>query len=419
VKRREPAPIAQRWSESDQGDDTDRRIGALLAGVPDPGRLPAARLQAVADRLPRRRLPTSRRAPGLRWAVAAALLLGSGGAVFARKEIARVWNEVTHAAPAPATEPPPARPRIRGQRPASSATPASGPATPASGPAAPVADPAPAVDPAAPAVDPAAPATDPVSAATDPASAPVPASPVARSAGGAPGIPRHVPRPRALAANAAPPPAGGAATGEPLPVPSPPPELVPPPVSPPPLPAPADTAGAPALQPRPPAPPPSALHEEAALLRGAIERLRARGRPDLALAELAAHRARFQAGALAADAQLLRVEALLALGRRREALLALDDPSLAPARAGNGRALAVARAELLADGSCAQAIAAFDDLLDDPAASSDTAERALRGRAVCRDRDGDVAAATRDWQRYLARFPAGRFAREARARLGR
>ncbi len=168
---------------------------------------------------------------------------------------------------------------------------------------------------------------------------------------------------------------------------------------------------------RPPAtaPPGSALHEEAALLRSAIESLRVHRRPSDALAAVAEHRRRFPSGALATDAQMLRVEALIALGRRQEALVALDDHRLAGEAPGG--ALQVTRAELLADRNCAEAIAAFDDLLANATSSPTTIERALRGRAICHARLGEREAAQEDWRDYLRRFPAGRFGAEARRNL--
>ena len=196
------------------------------------------------------------------------------------------------------------------------------------------------------------------------------------------------------------------------------PSPLPTPRAPAPAPAPAETADVlMPLPPRPPvqAPPGSDLHEEAALLRGAIAALRVPRRPSDALAAVTEHRRRFPSGALATDAQMLRVEALIALGRRNEALVALDDYRLAGE--GPGGTLQVTRAELLADRNCPEAIAAFDDLLASPASTPPTIERALRGRAICHARQGDREAAQRDWGAYLQRFPAGRFAGEARASL--
>jgi hypothetical protein len=171
------------------------------------------------------------------------------------------------------------------------------------------------------------------------------------------------------------------------------------------------------LPPRPPAaaPPGTPLSQEAALLRGAIQSLRLDRRPADALATLADHRRRFPDGALSTDAQMLKVEALIALGRRSEALVALDDYRLAGE--GTGNSLQVTRAELIADHSCPRAIAAFDELLADATSSTLTLERALRGRAICHARTGNRDAATRDWRAYLDRFPDGRFAREARLAL--
>jgi hypothetical protein len=45
------------------------------------------------------------------------------------------------------------------------------------------------------------------------------------------------------------------------------------------------------------------------------------------------------------------------------------------------------------------------------------AERALRGRAVCRMRGGDRSAAEPDLRAYVQRFPSGKFAARARELL--
>ncbi|HVU49406.1 MAG TPA: hypothetical protein VHL80_01905, partial [Polyangia bacterium] len=78
--------------------------------------------------------------------------------------------------------------------------------------------------------------------------------------------------------------------------------------------------------------------------------------------------------------------------------------------------LRVIRGELAARASCSAAVADFDRAL---AASPPPAlaERALHGRAACLVRLGEPAAARRDLEEYLRRFPEGRFAAEARRGL--
>jgi hypothetical protein len=132
----EAAPIEKRWLDSapserqsldsppsaadsgarivDSGariGDTDARIAALLADVPPPPPLPPERLAAIAARLPRRPLPTRLPARlGIRWALALSFLLGSVSAVFARKQVAQLWDQVT-SSPTYGPSEPPARPR--------------------------------------------------------------------------------------------------------------------------------------------------------------------------------------------------------------------------------------------------------------------------------------------------------------------
>ena len=176
-----------------------------------------------------------------------------------------------------------------------------------------------------------------------------------------------------------------------------------------------DADGPPASEP-PRAPPPAgALTEEAGLIRAALEQLRRAHAPAAALTLLDARDARFPGGALRLDAELVRVMALLALGREAEALsvLARDDLRDGPRR----DELDVLRGELLAARDCRAAIAAFDGVLGRVAPSA-LAERALRARAVCRLRLGDRVAGAADLRAYLDRFPEGPLAPEARRRLG-
>jgi TolA-binding protein len=77
----------------------------------------------------------------------------------------------------------------------------------------------------------------------------------------------------------------------------------------------------------------------------------------------------------------------------------------------------VLRGELAADdGDCAAALRDFNRALIAPA-SPGLEERALYGRAACHQRAGDRSATRADFQRYLDRFPAGRWSEHARAAL--
>jgi hypothetical protein len=160
-----------------------------------------------------------------------------------------------------------------------------------------------------------------------------------------------------------------------------------------------------------PAPP-----AEAALLAGAIRALRGAGEADAALALLDEHRARFPTGAMTLEAAAVRIEALLKAGRTAAALAELDRFPLdgAPGR----DEWQVVRGELRANaGRWREAETDFAVALAGrlDGARGELAERALWGRAGARARRGDAAGARADYALYLERFPAGRFADQARS----
>lgn len=162
----------------------------------------------------------------------------------------------------------------------------------------------------------------------------------------------------------------------------------------------------------------SVLGRESRLLASAIAKLRQEGQPEQALRILDEYQVRFKSGTLAPEAATTRIEALLRLGRNDEALSLLDARHF-DAR-GIGREMLVARAELRADrGRRAAALADFEAVLVGSSQTDGISERALYGRAICRAKAGDSRGARRDFESYLASFPNGRFANQARAAVDR
>ncbi len=150
---------------------------------------------------------------------------------------------------------------------------------------------------------------------------------------------------------------------------------------------------------------PSLPPSEAALLGRALRRLRADRDPRGALVQLDEHDRRFPSGALAREATLARVEALLALDRKATALAILDALNMEGATV--DRRAALARAELRAGGGRRKdAIADFDMILESDS-DDDISARALFGRAVLNARAGDAADARDDLREYLRRFADG------------
>jgi hypothetical protein len=139
----------------------------------------------------------------------------------------------------------------------------------------------------------------------------------------------------------------------------------------------------------------------------AFHAVRVDGDGENALRALDERARRFPDGVLSNEARVARIEALLALGRASEALPLLLD--IRDESQGLTRAIRLARAELLAERDrCREATADLDALV---AADihDDTGERALYGRAGCRLRAGDTAAARQDLRRYGDLYPGGRF----------
>jgi hypothetical protein len=164
----------------------------------------------------------------------------------------------------------------------------------------------------------------------------------------------------------------------------------------------------------PSATPESLLAAESRALEPAISALRRERDAGRALTLLARYDAEFPHGVLSLEARVLRIDALLSLQRRSEALALLE--ALPLERVGRGTELRLVRAELRATTDCASALADFDHVLArGPAASLE--ERALRGRSLCRASRGDAAGARADAERYLAKYPAGRFAAELGGRV--
>lgn len=195
-------------------------------------------------------------------------------------------------------------------------------------------------------------------------------------------------------------------------------------------PAPAEAepapAEAPVLAPLPatafPAAPASAgssrLGQEATSLSAALSALKVGGKDNAsrALRAIDEHLQKFPRGALELEARVARVDALLVLGRRQEARRELS--ALPLESVGRKNELRLIRAELRADDDCHAALSDFQVLVDQPLPSN-LAERALFGRGACLLKLGNQAAADRDFDRYLERFPGGRFADQIRAQRQR
>ncbi len=165
---------------------------------------------------------------------------------------------------------------------------------------------------------------------------------------------------------------------------------------------------APSVQPDDPA------LEEARLLSAALRKVRTDRDPAGALALL--DKSKVAPRVLVDETALARVEALLLLGRKTEALRVLEAHSVGvPSQR---RQIAVVRGELAADlDQCGDAVTRFTQVLGVRPGEDELAERSLFGRASCRARLGLRSAAQADLREYLQRFPEGRFVGAARAAI--
>jgi len=149
-----------------------------------------------------------------------------------------------------------------------------------------------------------------------------------------------------------------------------------------------------------------------ALFGQAMRKLRMENNPAAALIALQEHGKFYARSSLGGERNALEVEALLALHRNGDALALLNTMDLdALPRSGERF---VVRGELRAAArQWLEASADFDHALTRVSGSPAWHERALWGRGVARLRCGEREAGMADIERYLDKYPDGRFASEA------
>jgi hypothetical protein len=136
-------------------------------------------------------------------------------------------------------------------------------------------------------------------------------------------------------------------------------------------------------------------------LKEIVRALRIDHSPSQALALLDRYASELAGSAFAEESLLLRVEAMLALGHRTSVLHLLDQTSLTDVAASRG--LLITRGELRAAANrCAEGIGDFDLVLTD---ARRPPKKALLGRALCKQKLGDTAGATADFDRFRREFP--------------
>jgi hypothetical protein len=156
---------------------------------------------------------------------------------------------------------------------------------------------------------------------------------------------------------------------------------------------------------------PPVISEEVREIDRAIGYLRRDHDAVTALAALDTYLGRYPQGALAKEARLARIDALLLLGRTDQALSALEVTSFDPGL--RSTELLVVRAELRAAKDCHRAEQDFTTALR-RSPDARLLERILYGRGACRAKLLDAAGASDDLGRYLERFPTGAHADWAR-----
>ena len=181
-------------------------------------------------------------------------------------------------------------------------------------------------------------------------------------------------------------------------------------------PAPPPRAEAPAHHAAPASPLPEGDGEEVRMFSTAMRAWRA-GDARGALAGVEDYQNIFPGGHFAHEVIVIKVDALQALGRSREALDFLRYLSLD--RMPRAAELHVIRGELAAKAElCDEALVDFDSVLKrDPGGS--LGARALYARASCRARLGDDVGAEVDLRLYLLRYPGGAHVTEVRRALAR